>query len=54
MTPFEVITSGVVTLAPSTKTEPSTTLIATDRPSSVFAEVSLTTSAAVARPETTW
>ena len=37
---------GVVTFARSTKTEPSTTLIVTERPSAVFAEVSLTTSAA--------
>jgi hypothetical protein len=35
-------------------TDPFVTLMATDRPSAVFADVSFTTSAAVKRPGTTW
>jgi hypothetical protein len=37
MTPFDASTSGVVTCAPSTNTHPFVTLMATDRPSAVFA-----------------
>ena len=54
MIPFEAFTSGVTTLAPFRKTEPSCTLIATLAPFSVFAEVSLTTSLAGTLPGTTW
>ena len=54
MTPFEAITSGVVTFARFTKTPPSLTLIRTELPSRVLAELSLTTSEAVTLPETTW
>ena len=54
MTPFEAITSGVVTRAPPTKTLPPVTRIATDFPLRVFAEASLTTLDAVALPLTTW
>ena len=54
MTPFVASTSGVVTCAASTKTDPFATLIASDLPSAVLAEVSFATSAAVTRPGTTW
>jgi hypothetical protein len=52
--PFEAITSVAVTVAPSTFTVPSATLIVTLAPLRVLAPVSLTTSAAGTAPETTW
>ena len=54
MIPFEAMTSVAVTVAPSTRTPPSATLIVTLAPLRVFAPVSLTTLAAGTAPETTW
>src|SRR5690349_11452606 len=54
ITPFDAPTSAWVTVALSTITLPSTTLIATDWPLTVFAPSSLTTSAAITLPGTTW
>ncbi len=54
MTPFLQSMSVLTTVAPSIITLPSTTLIATFCPLAVFADVSLTTSAAITLPGTTW
>ena len=53
MTPFEAPTSVFTTFAPSTFTFPSFTEILAEEPSTVFASVSLTTSAARTFPATT-
>ena len=54
MTPFDALTSGMMTFALFTKTEPPSTLIATFAPLTVFAEVSLTTSLDGTLPAITW
>ena len=54
MTPFDAITSAFVTFALLTKTFAPETRMRTFLPFSVFADESLTTSAAVTFPETTW
>jgi len=54
MTPFDALTSAVVTRAPPTDTLPPVTRIETDLPLSVLAERSVTTLAAGTLPLTTW
>ena len=54
MTPFDAITSGIVTLAPFTNTFVPDRRMRTLLPFSVLAEDSFTTSAAATLPDTTW
>jgi hypothetical protein len=54
MTPLLAGTSALVTVAPPTITLSPSTLMASDWPLTVFASLSLTTSAAFTFPATTW
>src|SRR3954451_9641207 len=54
MTPFEALTSAMITRAPPTYTLPPDVRIGRVAPSSVFADVSIDACAAVTDPLTTW